>query len=106
MTTEPFVVTADDLKRWKGIKLAFLKELTGYPGPVGGYWAVSRTALERAAGGSINPATRISELRKDGWIIKCTRYRKPEAETYYQLRGYTGEDNTRHRRHCATCRCE
>lgn len=104
MTTEPFIVNADDLKRWKGIKLAFLKELTRDRFDIWGYAAVSRTTLENAAGGSINPATRISELRKDGWLVKCFRG-TPETDTWYQLTGYTGSDNTR-KRHCATCRCE
>ena len=90
-----WVVRDEDLVRWSGIKAKMLNALKfGKP--------ISRSVLERIAGGSINPATRMSELRKIGYVIDCTR---DGTETFYQITEFNGKDNTK-ATHCATCTCE
>ena len=90
-----FTITDVDLSRWRGQKRALLDILSD--GKVH-----DRESLARASGATQMPS-RISELRKAGWLIECDRYKS--GHSYYQLTGYTGEDNTS-KRHCATCRCE
>ncbi len=93
-----FTITDVDLSRWRGQKRALLDILSD--GKIH-----DRESLARASGATQMPS-RISELRKDGWLIACVRYGAGDKVwTAYQIDGYTGEDNTS-KRHCASCRCE
>jgi len=95
MTTETkaWSVTDEDLSRWKGQKAAILSSLKeGRP--------VSHSFLGFVTGNAKQIASRISELRKAGWLIECTR---DGNQTFYQITGYTGEDNTRLSHECPNC---
>ena len=92
-------VTEADLKRWKGHRGILLRVLADLK--------IHDRATLASATNSQNLTARISELRKAGWLIECEVYRRDDTvHTYYQLAGYTGDDNTQARRHCQTCRCK
>ena len=92
-----FTVTAEDLKRWGGQKRKLLEVLSDGR-------MHEHTTLVRSSGNAQNLTARISELRKSGWVITCDRPTHSET-TYYQLAGFTGEDNTQKTQHCSTCQC-
>lgn len=82
---DPYYRDSNDYKRWKGHKGIIFRMLSDAQGK-----AVPMTAIKERID-SANPSTHVSGLRKDGYIITCTR---EGNESFYTLEGFTGIDNT------------
>lgn len=80
-----------DWDRWNGHKGIILKMLARRG-------TVSMSTIKVYID-SANPSTHISALRKDGFVITCTR---EGNESFYTMEGFTGTDNTT-AAHCPNC---
>ena len=81
----PYYRTAEDYARWGSHRETILMMLFDQAGT-----RLPMASIKRRID-SANPSTHISALRKEGYLIECTR---EGMETFYTLKGYTGEDNT------------
>tara|TARA_R100001086_G_scaffold119382_1_gene61350 strand:- start:7479 stop:7835 length:357 start_codon:yes stop_codon:yes gene_type:complete len=90
----PFVVNENDYIRWNKQMKAIYQVLQD------GNWH-TREELQIAASAK-EPASRVSELRKKGFIIDCQRITDTGA-TVYKIEKYVGYDTTK-QKHCYCCR--
>jgi len=89
-----FVANEKDYARWNKQMKSIYDVLAD------GNWH-SREELEKASGAK-QPTARVSELRKQGYIIDCQRVSDIGA-TVYKILSYVGYDTTK-TKHCYCCR--
>ena len=92
----PFLPEPHDYARWSGHRRKIFEVLRDVN------WHSREELAERS--GSLQVASRISQLRKAGYRIECDRTGE-YGDSSYKITEYAGYDTT-NPKHCDTCTCK
>jgi|13_taG_2_1085334.scaffolds.fasta_scaffold10835_4 hypothetical protein len=95
-SSRPFLPEPQDYERWSGHRRKIFEVLRDVN------WHSREELAERS--GSLQVASRISQLRKAGYRIECDRTGE-YGDSSYKITEYAGYDTT-NPKHCDTCVCQ